>query len=240
MKKIICNFSFFLIVSLILSVSPSKIYVNALSPTPTQTEKNVTPNPDEKKDTIDSLRKKLAEKINQDKDLRLIHLGTLQKIDSIQLILNTFEGKAMTFAYDPSITETLIMGKSKNSTTSAILKQKDMLVLTSDGTSANLALKIIKPKFAEFLFGEIVTLDEENKKIGVVSHITREELEINLGKNTSIYLPEPKSLITKKGAINKLKVGDYLEVVYYPIDKSSDVFIPSKITIIPKELVGDK
>lgn len=240
MKKISSHVLFFIIIAFLLSFFHFKIDVKALTPTPTQTEKDITPNPDEKKDTIDSLRKKLAEKINQDKDLRLIYLGTLQKIDTIQLILNTFEGKTMTFAYDPSITETLIMGKSKSSTVSATLKPKDMLILTSDGTSANLALKIVKPKFAEFLFGEIVTLDEENKKIGVVSHVTREEMEINLGKNTSIYIPEPKSLTTKKGAINKLKVGDYLELVYYPIDKSADAITPSKITIIPKELVGDK
>lgn len=229
-KSKINYLSIFLLIILIHSISLPKLLAQKAS-----SEAKVAPTT-ENDDSIETLRARLAEKIKTSKSKKTVYLGFIESLSDEDITLRMLDKKIKKFRFDPNITD--LNGASNSANTKSIKLVKDDLVsIMGDESSATLALSINKHTRIEFVFGEVVAIDTEKNNISIVNSITRLESEISLSKNPNMLLPEPKTFELKKIKLNKIKIGDILHISVLPKDKKGDVINPSKIVVIPKELI---
>ena len=190
-------------------------------------------NLEEKK--IEDLKKKITEQTEKVKEnLEKVVSGFIDKVEEDGFLLE--EGEKV--SVDPELTRYFeVKGNKIVEREKEEFEKGDYIFALGPVLDEKVnVLEVYKDEKFEIDSGVVIEIEQKKKFLRFLNSAKKEMKAILTSKTKLLLLTDEKGFEFKRIRISKVKEGDYL-IVVYKLKKEEDEISPSKVLIVPQELI---
>lgn len=210
-------FSLLFVICSLLSIIPSPVLAQSITPSPKTASASATASPSndaiEKLKQIEQLKEKIATKVAEirEKDKRAVS-GMVKKITGTSFLIADRKGNEYTISYSDDTTFYTVTVGEKKETSAKKIKEDDTIsvfgYIATDKTTLS-AKYVYQETFLKHIIGKIVDIDKTNFTITVKDKEGNQAVDIESFTKMTVYT---KNKGKQKGGFSKFTIGDSIHV----------------------------